>query len=391
MKTFQIITWLLFSSISTFGQIEIEAEKKAMEPLPNRQAKIKSSDNKPFWIGTGGHAHIHLDSSSNHKVGIGVGVNSTSNPAAPIGFTEHAKLHIRHKGGVGSQLQASKGPHLLLDEATANRSAILRFRQSTIESDEDGLNQMVPGARYWDIRGFANSTNPVVPWGDELLFINSGLELPVLSIAGTGAIGINKQVPERSLHVNGGALIQNDLFADSKLEIKASSFAILELGEKGSNLGYGEIKYEIGSDAMIFNTDGGDFGIKIKDNKLAVGGNTSFNPTSTLDVHGYSQLGESAPKIKMEELSIVMPPANSVAQSYTLPVDASKILNLVVVVEDDDAIPVRYYTAASFYAGARFSYYFTGTSLIITTFGQDPALSGFIGNDPAKVFITYKE
>jgi hypothetical protein len=142
---------------------------------------------------------------------------------------------------------------------------------------------------------------------------------------------------------------------------------------------------------MIINTNGGDFGVKIKDNKLAVGGNTSFNPTSALDIHGYSQLGESAPKIKMEEISIVMPAANSVTQSYTLPVDASKILDLVVVVEDDEANPVRYYTAAAFYAGARFSYYFTGTSLIITTFGQDPALSGFIGSDPAKVFITYKE
>jgi hypothetical protein len=389
----QIITFscLFFISIFSFGQIQIDPETSSVDPLPNRQAKIKSSDNKPYWIGTGGYPHFHLDSSGNHKVGIGVGFKSTNTPFSPLSFTEHAKVHIRHEGGTGNLKQGSKGPQLLLDESTADHSAVLRFRQSTIATDGEGFNEIIPGARYWDIRGFANSTSPVIPWGDELLFINSALINPVLSIAGTGAIGVNKQVPERTLHVNGNSLIQSEDFPNTTFEIKSNENSLLQFGEVGLTTGFGEIKYETESDAMTISTNGGEFGVKIKDNKLAVGGSTSFNPTSALDVHGYTQLGESAPKIKMETLNIVFPGSNNAALNYTLPVDASKIIHLEIIVEDNDVSPSKYYSASSFFPGARFQFVMQGTTLTITTLGTDAVLSSLIGFDPAKVMITHME
>ncbi|MCP9768331.1 hypothetical protein EGI22_10435 [Lacihabitans sp. LS3-19] len=335
---------------------------------------------------------IHFDSSQYNKVGIGVGFKEENTNSSPYLFEEHAKLHIRHIGGTGSNVTNQKGPHLLLDEATADRVAVIRFRQSTIETNELGKNSLVPGARYWDIRGFANSTSPIPPWGDEMLFVNSGLDVPVLSLAGTASVGINKQVPESTLHVNGDALIQNEISPISTLIVRGTSTSSIELGESGQTTGYGEISYDMDSDALSIWTNKDKFGLKMKDNKVAIGGNSSFNPNSTLDVHGFTNLGENSPKIKTELLNIIMPSAASATSVYSiLPVDASKIIRIEIIVEDDDVSPSRFYNSAAFYAGARFSFYFTGLDIYITTLGQDISLSGNIGNDPAKVYITYIE
>lgn len=390
-KILFVIGFTILSS-SSYSQIQTSPEKLLNVNFPWQQASITTSNNKPFWLGTGEVPSIHLDSNQHHKVGIGVGFKSHTNPLSAYIFEEHAKLHIRHEGGVANLNTSNKGPQLLLDEATADKSAILRFRQSTIVSDETGNYSMLPGARYWDIRGFANSTNPVIPWGDELLFINSGLPDPIMTLAGNGALGINKQAPERSLHVNGDALIQNELGTKSTVLVRGTSTAALQLGQTNLTTGYGEISYDNASDAITINTNQNDFGLKIIDNKVAIGGSSAFNPSSALDVHGFSSLGEFAPKIKMQELSLTMPAANGVTTVYNiLPVDASKILNIKIIVEDNEVSPSDFYTADGFVPGARFTYKMTGTSLIITTLGQDVALSAFIGGDTAKVFITFKE
>ncbi|MGR3809767.1 hypothetical protein [Jiulongibacter sp. NS-SX5] len=150
----------------------------------NKTAGVNTSGNKPFWLGTGNYPLIHLDSSQNHKVGIGVGYKSGPGITSPYTFSEHAKLHIRHEGGPGSSLQSQKGPHLLLDEATANGAASIRFRQSTLEnSGPAGGETLVPGSRYWDLRGFANGANTDE---DEFRLINSGSDRDILNIRGSG-------------------------------------------------------------------------------------------------------------------------------------------------------------------------------------------------------------
>jgi hypothetical protein len=389
-KNILLLLSLLVSNVS-LAQIQIEPEEPYVQSADQFQAHINTIKKKPFYLGTGFYPSFHLDSSSQNKIGIGVGYRYSTILPSPWVFEEHAKLHIRHRSGLGNTATSQRGPHLVLDESTADNPAILRFRQSTIETVGD-LNVLQPGLQYWDIRGFANANLAEPGWGDELLFINSAIAVPVLSLTGYSWVGINKQVPERTLHVNGDGLFQNELLSKSTVLIRGVNTSSVQFGESGSTSGFGEINYDMASDAMSFLTNNGDFGLKIMDNKVAIGGAVSFNPSASLDVHGFTSLGENAPKIKMVELSFIMPAANSVTEAFDiLPVDASKILHLSIIVENDDVSPSVFFTADGFVPGARFTYSYSGTTILVTTLGQDAALSGFIGNDPAKVFITYKE
>lgn len=296
-KCFFIFFLLLFS-FGLSAQISIQPE----EPLLNeaiRSARINSSNNKPFWIGTGSYANINLDSSTYHKVGIGTQYDFNLGSRK---FVNHAKLHIRHIGSTGSEFNTQAGPHLLLDEGTSDRSAVVRFRQSIIEDADPikpGIQETItPGARYWDIRGFANSDNPSPGLGDFLNFVHSGQTEPVMSLrGGSGRVGIGTENPLNKLHVAGDARIKPESGSDAILYLDAL-FGAIHMGFSGSA---GKIINNEVSNSMLFYTDDDQFAMHLSTGKVKLG--SDGTPSSTLHVDGFTKLGDNAPKIKMFEIT----------------------------------------------------------------------------------------
>ncbi|KPM49801.1 hypothetical protein [Jiulongibacter sediminis] len=260
----------------------------------NKTAGVNTSGNKPFWLGTGNYPLIHLDSSQNHKVGIGVGYKSGPGITSPYTFSEHAKLHIRHEGGPGSSSQSQKGPHLLLDEATANGAASIRFRQSTLEtSGPAGGETLVPGSRYWDLRGFANGA---LIWDDEFRLINSAVSNDLLRVGG-----------------NGKFTFSGDGITTLEIKSKADNLtSVISFGSVDS-LNTGNIRH--------FNTEGvTQFETK---GKVAL----------ALD-NGFAKIGSDplAPKVKTWLGTGEIADASGNLINFTgLPVDATKILDISVM------------------------------------------------------------
>lgn len=346
-KISYLFTFLLISS-TVFGQIEIVPEKSTITPIKN-QARIRSSENKPFWIGTGGSPTIHFDSSENHKIGIGVGHKSGGAAFSPTIFTEHAKVHIRHEGGPGSEFQNQKGPHLLLDEATAINPAVIRFRQSTLETSPTsaGAETMTPGARYWDIRGFANGSNP---GNDEFRILNSGAAEDLLKISGYGDFTFSASNP--------------------LLELKGSSTSLyphlsLEFGVSGQS-NTGKIRYT--TDGEVFEFYSGNV------------------KTMTLD-NGYVGIGSDveAPKIKTFFRTINMAIAGGVTTNMTgLPATEGKILSVDIMITNTNGIVVG---ADSKIDDSEFLWSINGTTLSLITTALNSSL---IFGRTARVFITYQ-
>ncbi|MGR3810364.1 hypothetical protein [Jiulongibacter sp. NS-SX5] len=118
-------------------------------------------------------------------------------------------------------------------------------------------------------------------------------------------------------------------------------------------------------------------------------GNTGINttdPTSALDVHGFSQLGESSPKIKLKKLTGTTSSVQFGLAILSHGLDATKILSIDVIIETSTTryINESYATTRSGYA---FDYYFNDSSVIVTNLSS----SSSILSKPIKVLITYEE
>ncbi|HLO45259.1 MAG TPA: hypothetical protein VK175_13070 [Leadbetterella sp.] len=255
MKNFYFVFISIFITFAASAQIE--TNPSGNNGLGNPfTGSINGTNNKPFWIGVGGFAHIYLDSGAFHKVGIGTEVRA---PLFAKKHNFHAKLHVRHDGGLGNG-NSGAGPHLLLDEATANSPAILRFRQSTTTSTGTGATldeTLVSGVRYWDIRGFANGGSVS---NDNLRFVNSGNNEDVISLTGDGKLTLTSPtssklilktgfVPASTTGIefgvvgdlsNGGGITYSN---NSRMDFRSGGITSLRL----NSLGY----VEIGSDPKV--------------------------------------------------------------------------------------------------------------------------------------------
>lgn len=283
MKNIFILFALLFTTWRASAQIEIKPAGSIVGvPFTG---SINGENNKPFWLGVGGFAHIYLDSSTHHKIGIGTEIRA---PFFQKKHNFHAKFHIRHAGGP-SNTNLGAGPHLLVDEATANSPAVIRFRQSTTTSTGSGTTldeTLVSGARYWDIRGYANSNNPTFEGlGDYLNFINSSSvhTAPILSLRGfTGRIGVNTENPQSTLHVIG----------DGRFS-PVSSGNVQIILDGASTAEEARITYNGNTKAMTLETDNNIQGLKIDDGFVTIGSHshapaiqTWFNTVSLSNTSG---------------------------------------------------------------------------------------------------------
>lgn len=198
------VFWLFGASYKVAGQIEFAPGGQILSN--SFPAAIKTVENKPFWIGVGDLPNMYFDSSLNRKITIGA-FHRGNAPFSRVYF-HHAKFHIRHNASLSNNNEG-RGPHLLLDEATLNNAAVLRFRQSLVQNANPlfplGEQTLTLGPRFWDIRGFANGDQKSQDW---LRFVNSD-HGSVLSIMGDGKVGINEIAPKADLDVNGFSIIGN--------------------------------------------------------------------------------------------------------------------------------------------------------------------------------------
>lgn len=379
-----ILVVLFFCPVFATAQIEIRpAGSLGFDPFT---ANINGEKNKPFWIGVGSHPHIYLDSSANHKVGIGSAIKA---PLGTFKHNYHAKLHVRHIGGPGSNFNTQAGPHLLLDEATSASPSVLRFRQSTTTTSGVGAfaeETLVIGSRYWDIRGFANSSSTTAEGlGDFLDFINSGslTPEPILSLrGGTGRVGINTDNPLSRLHVIGDGRFSPTSNGEANVILDGLINSI-KMGSSGQQ---GIISYETVSHGMRFSTDNNLEGMRLSDNKLKVGSHAT--PEATLDVDGFSILGDSpsAPKIKTWYGEAYLPAnLNAVSNHNILPVQGNKILSCQVMVSDTFGSVIS--TNHTVFDGRYFDYAIDGTIIRLYTSSNSFYVNGML----ARIFITYTE
>lgn len=351
------------------AQIEINPENKTS--IPESEAHIKS-DNIPFWLGAG-IPQFHFDTSSNAKVGLGAWHKKNSTLLSPTEYFEHAKLHIRHEGGPGSNFQNQKGPHLLLDESTSDNPAVLRFRQSTITTDSSptGEKSVTPGARSWDLRGFANGASL---GGDEFRLTNSGAAQDLVHISG-----------------NGDFTLSGD--GNTRLEIKGPSDnqpTKLELGAVGESSNGGRLWYNSSTGEMQVFADGA-VALTLDAGNVGIG---SVNPgSSKLYVDGYSTLGDHAntPKIKTWYDTANLPSDyNSVTNHNILPVRAARILSISILVTNDDGQVVP----PNFFEESFDSYYYYTLDGTIISFYTDDSFdvsSQKVLGKTARIFVTYTD
>lgn len=326
----------------SFGYAQIQTLPEEITGLttPKKQARMNTYSNKPFWIGTGGYPHIHFDSSDNHKIGIGVGHKSGGTVLSPLKFTEHAKVHIRHEGGSGSEFQNQKGPHLLLDEATSEYPAVVRFRQSTLETTGPGgggAEIMTPGDRYWDIRGFANGATPS---SDAFRIINSGLSEDMVNIDGNGDFKF-EGVGNPRIQLKGPA---------------TAGFIGLELGVSGVGANGGKIwYYPINDEIQIFS--GSDRTLSINNGFVKLGSNSS------------------APKIKTWLGTVTTSTTAGVGLNYGfLPATEDKILAISCMITGADGV-----------TGQIYAFSIDGTTISFESLG-----SNYLGKE-IRMFVTYTE
>lgn len=389
----RFITLILLSSLPfvSSAQIEIMPAERGLNGSSS-PAKINTSNSSPFWIGVGNKPSIHLDSSSFSKVGIGV--NFRKFILFPnSGFEEHAKVHIRHAASLGNTMEEA-GPQLLLDEATATNPAILRFRQSTLLSNPPGIQTMQPGLRYWDIKAFANNSTSGFPDGfaEWLRFEHPARPNAVLSMTGLGQVGINTDNPQGIFNVKGLSIFENDgTGTDSEILLVASNTTKINMGSLTQTSTNGSVEYNRPSGVMNVFTAGQQV-IRLKDQKMALGGAIPFNPTSTLHVDGFSKLGKDAPKIKLFTFTMVVDARQLPhATYYTLPFTGDKILSISVSILDDESTPDKYYYSGTRINGALFDYWVEGDQFVLYTVSADAAVAGGIDEDVATVTVVYTE
>jgi hypothetical protein len=196
---------LLLLAVEVNAQIEISpASQIALNYQP---AAIKTLGKRPFWIGVDNLPNIYLDSSQTKKIGLSTFYRGSS-PSSMI-FFNHAKFHIRHDASLSNNNEG-RGPHLLLDEASLENAAVLRFRQSVILNSNPlfplGEQMLTVSPRFWDVRGFANGTTKSQDW---LRFVNSD-HGAILTITGDGKVGINENLPKADLEVKGYTILGSE-------------------------------------------------------------------------------------------------------------------------------------------------------------------------------------
>ncbi|SOE23865.1 hypothetical protein SAMN06298216_4242 [Spirosomataceae bacterium TFI 002] len=339
MKNLVIIIFLIFCTSEVFSQVYVGPEEIISPAMPKKQAKLTSSNNKPYWIGVGGYPHIHLDSSSNHKIGIGVGHKSGNTFLHQTIFTEHAKVHIRHEGGPGSDFQNQKGPHLLLDESTADNPAVIRFRQSTLETTptSGGAEKMTPGLRHWDIRAFANGESL---GQDEFRILNSGATEDLVNIDGDGQFTFTGE---------GNTLMELKGPASSDNLIK------FEFGKAGSTNG-GKIWYNPINNRIQFLT-GSKRSLELDDGLVKIGSDVK------------------APKIKTWFETVTTSTTAGVGLNYAfLPAPEDKILSVSCMITGEDGV-----------TGQIYAFSIDGTTISFESFG-----SNYLGKE-IRMFVTYTE
>jgi hypothetical protein len=345
MKSILIFLASLIIAFSATAQIEIKpAGSLAGVPFT---ASINGDNNKPFWLGVGNYAHIYLDSSENHKVGIGTAIRA---PFFNKRHNFHAKFHIRHAGGP-SNTNLGAGPHLLLDEATSSSPAVIRFRQSTTTSTGSGSSldeTLVPGARYWDIRGFASSTSTTLEGlGDYLNFINSSSvhASSILSLrGGTGRVGINTENPLSRLHVIGDGRFSPTSTDDVQI--------ILEGGVTGQE---GRINYNGNQRAMTLKTDDDIQGLKIDNGFVTIGSHSL------------------APEIKTWFNTITLSSVVGISTVLPMPTEKDNILSINIMYNKNNGNAVE----------------LSNWELDNTTLFIDNTETGAVGKT-VRVFVTYR-
>ncbi|KPM47680.1 hypothetical protein [Jiulongibacter sediminis] len=367
-----IITLVLgFVTSSLKAQIQIQPDdvQELQEGDFDITAGINSTSNRPYWIGVSSYPHLYLGSGTHHKVGIGVGLPQHGYPGAPQHFDVHAKLHVRHDGGTGSDSPTVKGPHLLLDETNPSENAILRFRQSENISNLYNGSDISPGRSWWDLRGYANGSSL---GQDEFRLINKDASEDLFNISGDGNF---KFTGESITH----------------FELKAhpgNNPIKLEFGEVGTVSNGGRLWYNNSNGVMqVF--AGGAASLVLDAGNVGVG---SVNPgDSKLYVDGYSTLGDhaQAPKIKTWYGEAYLPnSSNGVTNHSILPVDGGRILSCSVMVTNDKGEVVP----PNLDLEIEDSYYYykidgTTISLFTTAYNFSWAVQGNL----ARIFITYTD
>lgn len=347
------------------AQIEIHNKKTT---LPEAPARIRSAE--PYWIGAK-RPQFHFDTSANAKVGLGTHFPLNQLPISETVFFEHAKLHVRHEGGPGSEFQSQKGPHLLLDEATADNAAVIRFRQSEVEAGMGITNELTLGARSWDLRGFANGSTLA---SDEFRLVNSGAQEDLITIDGDGNFKLSGE-------------------GNTRLEIKGPSDnqpVKLEFGEVGMAANSGRIWYNTSTGVMqVFSN--GVASLTIDEGRVGIG---SENPgDSKLYVDGYSRLGDhgNAPKIKTWYGQAFLPSNfNGVTNHNILPVNQSRILSVSIMVTNDEGLTVP----PNFFEESYDSYYYytiDGTTISLYTDDAIDVSSQDVLGKLARIFVTYTD
>ena len=345
------------------AQIEIHNKKTT---LPEAPARIRSVE--PYWIGAK-RPQFHFDTSANAKVGLGAHFALNQLPISETVFFEHAKLHIRHEGGPGSESQNQKGPHLLLDEATADNAAVIRFRQSTIGPELMGTtnNTLKIGARSWDLRGFANGNTLA---SDEFRLINSGAQEDLITIDGDGNFKLSGE-------------------SNTRLEIKGpgdNQPVKLEFGEVGTVANSGRIWYNTGTGVMQVFSEGAA-SLTIDNGRVGIG---SENPgDSKLYVDGYSTLGDhtAAPKIKTWYGQAFLPSSHDGSTNHNiLPVAEGRILDVSIMVTNDNGVVVP--EASIEETGSYFYYTIDGTTISLKT---TTTTSSLVLGRLARIFVTYTD
>lgn len=345
------IVLILFLPLSIYAQVEIVPEKNSPLVGLRNQAFISSENAKPYWIGIGNNPIIHLDSSENYKVGIGTNYKKQGLIFTPWSFVERAKVHIRHEGGSG-EFQNQKGPHLLLDEATADRSAAIRFRQSTIlESSSPGgaLYTYEPGARYWDVLGFANGVNTSF---DNFRIKNSGNPHDLFELNGTGNMFLRGE-------------------GSTKLALLSSNTTGVIRVDMGETTGVpkGQIAYSLSTNHMEFKT----------------------NTATALELSddGFVSIGSdaAAPNIKTWYGTITLSSTAGVTTNILLPsgLNKSDVLSIKVMVTNTLGNVVE---ANNDISDCALSWTLNNNTLSLKT---DNIFSSLILGRQARVFVIYKD
>lgn len=117
-----------------------------------------------------------------------------------------------------------------------------------------------------------------------------------------------------------------------------------------------------------------------------VGIKTVSEPTSALEVNGFTKLGSDAPAIKVKKLTGTSSALQGGTSSVPHGLTASKILNVSVILDfgTNTFIPSSY----NYNTGYEFDWYSDATNIIVVNKSNN---SGSILSKPFKILITYEE